>query len=232
MQFSLSLRPAILPAEQEIPMTSMTQPPMTSPFWDRVARRYAASPVANIDAYERTLDRTLSYLQPADRVLEIGAGTSSTALRLAPAVAAYTATDISTEMVQIGREKLAATPVPSLHIARGTLADAVAGQESYDAVLAFNALHLMDDPAADARRIRALLAPGGLFVSKTACLGGWFRAMMPVVWVMRLLGKAPPVRWFTPAALERAIREAGFEIVEAATDPGTIPRRFIVARAR
>lgn len=212
-------------------MTAMTQPPMTSPFWDRIARRYAAAPVANVDAYERTLGRTLSYLQPAHRVLEIGAGTSSTALRLAPAVADYTATDISAEMVQIGREKLAATPVPGLHIAQGTLPEAVARNQTYDAVLAFNTLHLMDDPATEAGRVRALLAPGGLFISKTACLGGLFRAMMPVIWVMRLFGKAPPLRWFTPASLERAIRAAGFEIVEAATDPGTIPRRYIVARA-
>jgi SAM-dependent methyltransferase len=212
-------------------MTAMTQS-FESRFWDNAARKYAASPVANADAYERTLERTRTHLRPEHRVLEIGAGTSSTALRLAPFVATYTATDISAEMVRIGREKLAVTPAPTLRIEQGTLDDIPNGADGFDVVLAFNALHLMGEPTFEARRINALLPEGGLFISKTACLGGAFRIMMPVIAVMRLLGKAPPMRWFTPRSLERAITTAGFDILETATDPGTIPRRFIVARKR
>lgn len=204
----------------------------TARFWDRIARKYAASPVANVAAYEQTLTRTRSYLKPEDHVLELGAGTASTAIRLAPHVAGYIASDISSGMVQIGREKLAAAPVPSLQIVEATLGDPALGDGPFDAVLAFNLLHLMPDPALQARRIHALLKPGGLFVSKTACLGGWFRLMMPVIRVMRLFGKAPPVTAFTVGQLEAAIEGAGFEIVEVSTDPGSLPRRYIVARKR
>ncbi|GAB4272077.1 MAG: hypothetical protein Kow0013_25260 [Pararhodobacter sp.] len=198
-------------------------------FWNRVARKYAAAPVANLAAYEATLDRARAWLKPTDSVLEFGAGTSSTALHLAPHVARYLATDISAEMVAIGREKLADTPVASLRIEQGALDDHARGGP-YDAVLGFSILHLVPDLDATLRLAHDALRPGGVFISKTPCLGGVWRVMMPVLWVLRALGKAPGVLWFTPAALERAIARAGFEILETGTDPGRMPRRTVIAR--
>ena len=64
-------------------------------FWDRIAPKYAKSPVRDQQAYEATLARTRSYLGAEDKVLELGCGTGSTALILADAVAEYTATDLS-----------------------------------------------------------------------------------------------------------------------------------------
>ena len=31
-------------------------------FWDRIARKYAADPIKDMDGYPRTLDRTRHYL--------------------------------------------------------------------------------------------------------------------------------------------------------------------------
>ncbi|WP_342070622.1 hypothetical protein [Yoonia algicola] len=53
-------------------------------FWNRVARRYAATPMRNQAAYEATLERISAHLKPTDPVLELGCGTQSTALRLSP----------------------------------------------------------------------------------------------------------------------------------------------------
>ncbi|MBB5050595.1 cyclopropane fatty-acyl-phospholipid synthase-like methyltransferase [Afipia massiliensis] len=52
-------------------------------FWDRSSRKYAVSAIADQAGYERTLDRTRALLGPNDRVLELGCGTGTTALRLA-----------------------------------------------------------------------------------------------------------------------------------------------------
>ena len=70
-------------------------------FWNRVARKYAALPIADVAGYERSLERTRSYLRPTDKVLEFGCGTGGTALKLAPSVASIVATDISGEMIAI-----------------------------------------------------------------------------------------------------------------------------------
>ena len=74
-------------------------------FWDRIARKYATDPIADIAGYERTLERTRHYLRSTRSSFEFGCGTGTTALKLAPSVGRIIATDISDEMIAIAREK-------------------------------------------------------------------------------------------------------------------------------
>ena len=83
-------------------------------FWDRTSRKYATGAIADQAGYERTLDRTRALLGSNDRVLELGCGTGTTALRLAGDVQEYLATDISAGMIAIANEKHAAGPIPAL----------------------------------------------------------------------------------------------------------------------
>ena len=66
-------------------------------FWDKMARKYSRDAIKDMTSYEYTLERTKSYLKPTDRVLELGAGTSSTAMLLAADVAHYQSSDLSSE---------------------------------------------------------------------------------------------------------------------------------------
>lgn len=83
-------------------------------FWDRTSRQYATSAIADQAGYERTLDQTRALLKSDDRVLELGCGTGTTALRLAGDVQDYLATDISAGMIAVANEKHAASPIPAL----------------------------------------------------------------------------------------------------------------------
>ena len=83
-------------------------------FWDRTSRKYAMTTIADTAGYERTLDRTHSLFGSSDRVLELGCGTGTTALRLAANVQSYLATDISTGMIAIAEGKRIADPIPAL----------------------------------------------------------------------------------------------------------------------
>lgn len=199
-------------------------------FWNRIARRYAAAPMRQPEAWETTLERTATHLPPNGHVLELGCGTGSTALRLAGHVGTYVATDDASEMIAVARERLAETTVAGLSFQAGRAGDGSLPDGPFDAVLAFNLLHLLPDMPAALGEIRALLKPGGLLVSKTPCLSGRYRALWPVVAGLRLLGKAPPVRFMSPAHLEAGIEAAGFEIVERGDYPSSPPSRFVVAR--
>jgi SAM-dependent methyltransferase len=197
-------------------------------FWDGIARRYAARPVRDPAAYEATLTRVRAHLEPTGTVWELGCGTGTTALRLAGAAGRITGTDLSSEMIAIAREKLAGQDGASVDFRQGTDADLPA-DASLDAVMAFNLLHLLPDRARSLANIQGALKPGGLFISKTPCLGGWL-ILRPIVFALRLIGKAPPVQFLKPDPLQAEIAAAGFTILESGDYPARPPSRFIVAR--
>lgn len=213
-------------------MTAFTVTPRTA-FWDRIARAYAARPVSNPDAYRQTLNRTRAYLKGTDRVLELGCGTGTTALKLARDVGHYTASDLSPGMIEVAREKAWSASPGNLTLRAEALEDVRVPKEgAYDAVLAFNLFHLVSDPARAIADMRSLVRPGGVFVSKTVCLGGGLRGLAfgAMIGAMRLVGKAPPVVRFTVEDLDAMIAAAGFEIVETDAMPASPPARFVVAR--
>lgn len=204
-------------------------------FWDRISRRYAKGAIADQAGYERSLERTRALLKPDDQVLELGCGTGSTALRLAGDVRRYLATDISAGMIAIAKEKLSAEPVPALAFQIATAEASIFEARRYNAVLGFNYLHMVRDVPATLSRIHTLLAPDGLFISKTPCLGDMNPLLRLVLLpCMRALGKAPHVSVFTQAELSTLISTAGFDILAAENHAtkGNGRRPFIVARKR
>ncbi len=201
-------------------------------FWDRVARRYAKMSMRNPADYEKTLNRIRAYLGPDDRVLELGCGTGTTALTLSACVGTYIASDYSPEMIAIVNEKRSDAMIENLEVSVGQLCDGSLPEGPFDVILGFNLLHLLPNRRMAFEDVARNLRPGGLFISKTPCLGGLYRVLQPVVAIFRMMGKAPDFHFLSPARLEREIRQAGFEIVEAGDYPKRPPRRFIVARKR
>lgn len=201
-------------------------------FWDKVAKRYAASKIADLGGYERTLERTRSLLKPNHDVLELGCGTGTTALRLADAVGSYLGTDISEQMINIAKAKLGAQPVSNLAFRKTIAEDLEADGSRFDVVLAYNYLHLVRDPAAALRSIGRMLKPQGIFISKTPCIGEanvlLRRVLLPV---MRSIGKAPHVAVFSAKELIQLVTDENFSIGanENHATKGSETRPFVVA---
>lgn len=202
-------------------------------FWDRTAQRYAASSIADLAGYERTLARVGALLSPDHLVLELGCGTGATALRLAPHCGRMHATDASPAMIAIARERLQAQPTARLSFTVADSAVALDGDTRYDRILAFNLLHLVDDLDGLVADVARSLRPGGLFISKTPCV----KELNPLITrvgipILRTLDKVPPLQVFDQPRLLRAISVNGLEpvSVERHGTRGKDIRAYIVAR--
>ncbi len=201
-------------------------------FWDRIARKYAADPIADMAGYERTLERTRDYLNGDQAAFEFGCGTGTTALKLAPSVRRIVATDISSEMIAIAREKAKAEGAANVAFEVATPDRAPWPDGTFDVAFGFNILHLVAAREAALRGVHRLLKPGGLFISKTPCLKDMNLIVRMAVPVMQVFGKAPYVAFFSAEDLEGDVTAAGFEIIERARhgSRGNDSRPFLVAQ--
>ncbi len=182
-------------------------------FWDRSAARYAKRPIADEEAYLRKLALTQEFLRPEMDVLEFGCGTASTAIIHAPKVRSYLATDASSNMIEIARQRVAESEqdISNLSLEVATLDELQKRQQRYDAILGLNILHLLPDPDRAIRLVFQMLA-GGVFISNTACLQTTRRYLKPVVVLARWLRLAPDVTFLSREALEQSLNDAGFQI--------------------
>jgi len=209
--------------------------PATDPnarFWNKSARKYAASPIGDAAGFERTLERVRSLVPAGAAIFEFGCGTGTAALKLAAHAGRIFATDISDEMIAIAREKAAAQGVTNVAFEVGKAEDPRWGEGRFDAAIGFNILHLIPDRPAALSRIRRLLKPGGLFISKSVSLAEMNPMIRLAIPVMRAIGKAPYVDTVTEATLVAETEAAGFEIVarERHGTKGRDVRPVIIAR--
>ena len=205
-------------------------------FWDSKAEGYAKSPIGDMEAYNKTLERTQSYFSENDSVLELGCGTGTTALNHADKVREYLGTDLSGAMIDIANRKTNKQEHSNLTFMQASIPELARQQKQYDVVIALNLLHLLPDLENDLIHIRSLVKPGGLFISKTICqpvsgLPLKYGLMMCVLPIMQLFGMAPFVKIRKIGEFQNMITKQGFEIMETGDYPKSPPSRFIVARS-
>lgn len=200
-------------------------------FWDKTAPKYATQPISDMASYDLTMERVAARLTSQSRVLELGCGTGGTALRLAPHAGEILATDFSAGMIAQAEARGGADNVQFLC---ADVFDAALKPDSFDVVMGFNLFHLVDDVPRAFARIHDLLTPGGLFISKTPCLGerslGWkYGLLKHLIPVMQWVGKAPFVTFETITGIEAKIAQAGFRIIETGNYPVRPANHFVVA---
>ena len=152
-------------------------------FWNKVADGYAKQPIADEAAYQKKLQVTREYLQPSMNVLEFGCGTGSTALVHAPYVRHIRAIDFSSNMIALAQGKADAQNVQNVTFEQASIDDLNVPNQTYDAVLGLNVLHLLANKEAAIAKVHKLLQPSSVFITSTICLGdtmAWFKLILPV----------------------------------------------------
>ena len=202
-------------------------------FWDKAAERYSKSAIADEAIYQKKLAETQQFLTPEMHIIEFGCGTGSTAIEHSPHVQHIDAIDISANMLEIGRTKAKEAGVENIHFSHGTLTDFKADDNSADAVLGLNVLHLIPDRQAVIAEAARILKPGGLFIHSTVCLGpSYLRFINLAAPLGKLLGLMPDVFVLTEAQLVDEITQAGFSIKSQWQHGNNGLVVFMVARKR
>ncbi|MEA4830810.1 MAG: methyltransferase domain-containing protein [Enterococcus thailandicus] len=134
-------------------------------FWNRYAKIYDIEINRfNRSAYSEMYRLISKALTKEMKVLEIATGTGLIALNIADSVQSIAATDFSPQMIEVAMKKRAPDNV---HF---SVEDATAlsfSDQTFDAVIISNALHIMPDPGMVLKNIRRVLKTNGLLIAPT-----------------------------------------------------------------
>ena len=135
-------------------------------FWDNVAWVYDI--FANV--INRKADRALcaavaAAILPTDDVLECACGTGLLTGVIAPRCRSLTATDFSANMLKRAAKKCG--KYGSVHFEQADITHLRYPDSSFDAVVAANVIHLLDDPLLALRQLDRVCRPGGRLIIPT-----------------------------------------------------------------
>jgi len=200
-------------------------------FWNKLADKYSQRQISDEAAYQKKLDATREYFRSDMEVLEIGCGTGSTAIAHAPFVKHIRATDLSPRMIEIAKDKAKDAGIDNVTFEALSVDALDVPAAGFDAIMAHNLLHLLDDRQRAIADIHTMLKPGGVFVSSTACIGDMMLPLRLIIPVGRFLRLFPLVKVFTATELKASLDSAGFEI-DYEWQPKKYAAAFIICRKR
>jgi SAM-dependent methyltransferase len=160
----------------------------------------------------------LAGIGPGDAVLDVAAGYGEPGLTAARAVAPgghVVCTDISAEMLAVGRERAAAAGLDNVEFVEGDAEELAFKEASFDAVLSRQGLQFLPDVAGVLARLHSFLKPHGRLAAAVWGSPGSVQFAAPVPLIRAELQLPPPPTGVPgPFALADAGQLAG--LVEAA----------------
>ena len=198
-------------------------------FWDRAADQYDAK-IDKVKFYDAMVRRIAEDIGSAERVLEVACGTGRVALEIAEQSTRIDAVDSSRKMVDIAVEKAASRNVDNVTFSVQSAYSLDSPDSCFDAVVACNALHLMQRQDLALAEIQRVIKTGGLLVAPTYCHGQTLVAHI----ASRIVGLRGlrTYRRFTYRSLVLSIQKAGFKIEKFEVWPAVIPMAYVSARAQ
>ncbi len=140
-------------------------------FWDHVAGLYDLVERTNAKVNAAACARVAELVPPGARVLDCAAGTGEFSLATARRADSVLCTDQSEAMLKQARKKAARKGLSNIAFAQRDVTALSDPDGSFDAVIAANVLHLLDDPEPAVRELWRVTAPGGRLILPTYLQG-------------------------------------------------------------
>jgi 2-polyprenyl-3-methyl-5-hydroxy-6-metoxy-1,4-benzoquinol methylase len=199
-------------------------------FWDRRSIEYDRHESKHRQDLFKTIENAKKHLNASDIVLDYACGTGIITNEIADNVQEIHAIDISSKMIEVAERRAGEREIGNIHYAQSTIFDERYGEASFDVILAFSILHLLEDTRKVMQRISELLKPGGLFISATPCMGEKKSFLGVFFFLLSRTGIAPYMKFLKFSELESMIANGHFRIVEVEDLHQTPPNYFMVAR--
>jgi 2-polyprenyl-3-methyl-5-hydroxy-6-metoxy-1,4-benzoquinol methylase len=186
-------------------------------FWDMSAKnmdRIAEN--EGLKKFEgRRKEKLEKYLTASDKVLDYGCGNGTIAIICAGRVKKVHGIDYAAGMIDVAKRKAAEHTIENVDFFHATIFDERLEKGSFDVILAWGILHLVDDRTLVMKRIRELLRPDGLLISATECLIEKKSPITTLLSVLMKIGIFPiGLKFFTVSELEDSVTGADLRIVE------------------
>ena len=189
-------------------------------FWDKQAKRFDNRDKQFEHANQELIAETKKYLNANDNVLDFGCATGTKTLELAAGIKHIHGLDFSAEMISEAIKKKDKINATNVSFSQGTIFNDELEKGSFEKIIAYSIIHLLEDSEKAIQRIHELLKPGGLFISETACFKDKMdyktRFEFTTFRIMRLLGIFPlHLNMFKTSDLEKLLNRHRFNILQA-----------------
>ena len=200
-------------------------------FWDKAARDFTDHEKQTNLSENKDFLTIIKYLKPDDIVLDYGCATGIISNAIADKVKEVHAIDISSKMIEIAKIKASERNIENIYYTHATIYDERYKKETFDVILAFRILHMLEDVQVVVRRINELLKPGGTFISVSACMGDKKTLLSILVFLASKMRLVPQhISLFKLPELQGIITGGGFNILEYEKMDDKVPHYCIVAR--
>ena len=204
-------------------------------FWDKQASRYDNSERQFEPVFKKIIAQTKVYLDAEDRVLDFGCATGTKTIKLANGVRFIQGLDISGEMINEAIKKKNKANIQNVSYLQGTIFSSDLEKASFNKIIAYAIIHLLEDSDKVIGRIHELLKPGGLLISATPCIKDKMdfknRLQFSAISFFKRLGLFPlHLNKFTTTEVEELFECQNFSIVKAEKIFSGMTINFVVAK--
>jgi 2-polyprenyl-3-methyl-5-hydroxy-6-metoxy-1,4-benzoquinol methylase len=198
-------------------------------FWDRTAKYLDNVEKRDKLTYLKFIEKAKKYFNTNDIVLDFGCGTGLVCNEIADKVKKIYAIDISSKMIKIAEDKAFERKIQNIDYIHSTIFDDRFNPDTFDVILVFNVLHLLEDSHKVIQRINELLKPEGFIISVTPCTGE--KPLLNSLFsIGSKIGIMPKIKSFKVSELEHLFIKENFEIIETDCLKLNSPQYSLIAK--
>ncbi|MHA1200435.1 MAG: class I SAM-dependent methyltransferase [Candidatus Heimdallarchaeaceae archaeon] len=199
-------------------------------FWDSKADSYDKPSSQPRTTPIKAIEMTTPYLEENNVVLDYGCATGKRTNVLAENVKEVWGIDISPKMIEEASRRASDNSIENVQYMHATIFDERLETGSFDAIVAYSVLHLVDDLDNVIQRINELLKPGGVFISETPSLGEKKSLLSSIMYLLSKTRFFPSITFLSYSQLESLITESNFLIAKTEIMEPKPPVYFVVAK--